>query len=125
VEFAVVMRWFRSDWGIRSPVTICRVAPITTAADGIGDLKAFETEREAHELGYRWCECFTVDCPDGERAHIQEPLLLPLARAEFAAARYALSTRDDAVLDMWLRYRLNAVRHELLPPSALYRPDFT
>jgi hypothetical protein len=68
VEFAVVMRWIRSDWGIRSPVTVCRVAPVTTAADGIGDLEAFETEREAHELGYRWCECFTVDSLDGERA---------------------------------------------------------
>jgi hypothetical protein len=123
MEFAVVMRWSRSNWGIRPPVTICRVAPVTTAADGIGDLDAFETEREAHELGYRWCECFTIGCLDGERAHIQEPLLLPLARAEFAAARYALGTGDDAVLDMWLSYRLNAVRHELLPPGALSSRD--
>jgi hypothetical protein len=59
----------------------------------------------------------------GWGARTQEPLLLPLARAEFAAARYALGTGDDAVLDMWLSYRLNAVRHELLPPGALSSRD--
>lgn len=50
-------------------------------------------------------------------------MLLPLARAEFVAARCALATGDDAVLDMWLSYRLNAVRHELLHPGALTSRD--
>jgi hypothetical protein len=104
-------------------VTLCRVAPVTAAADGVGDVKAFETEREVHELGYRWCRCFTVSCLDGELAHIQEPLLLPLACAEFEAALYALRTGDDAVLDMWLSYRVNGVRDELLPPGPLTRRD--
>jgi hypothetical protein len=117
------MSWSGDDWTMRHPSTVCRVAPVTTAADGVGDVQVFETERESHELGYRWCECFTAGCIDGELAHIQEPLLLPLACAEFEAALCALRTGDDAVLDMWLRYRLKAVRHELLPPGALTNRD--
>jgi hypothetical protein len=43
-------------------------------------------------------------------------------RAEFAAARYALGTADDAVLDTWLSDRLNAVPHELLPSGSAVEP---
>jgi hypothetical protein len=123
MEHAAVMVWSGEHWGIALPVTVCRVAPLTTAADGRGHPEAFETEVEAYALGYRWCECFTVICPDGELGHVQEPLLLPLARAEFEAARYAVRTGDDSVLDMWLSYRLNAVREELSAPGSFSGRD--
>ena len=87
--------------------------------NGCGDLDAFETELDIHAMGYRWCECFTLACPNGEFGHIQEPLLLPLSQSEFEAARYALGGGDDMILGKWLKYRLEVVRDELAAWDAL------
>jgi hypothetical protein len=100
MKHAAVMAWSGVARRPAQPVTVCRVAPVTTAPYGRGDLDAFETEAEVYALGYRWCECFTVICLHGEFGHVQEPLLLPLGSAEFDAARWALRAGDDAVLEM-------------------------
>lgn len=115
---AAVATWEDGECTVH-PVTICRVAPVTSAPDGCGDVTAFETELEIHARGYRWCQCFTLVCPNGEFGHIQEPLLLPLSQAEFEAALYALRRGDDMILGMWLKYRLEVVRDELASWAAL------
>jgi hypothetical protein len=123
MENAAVLAWYRDGWELVEPVTVCRVAPVATAADQPCDLDAFETEPEVYARGYLWCECFTAVCPDGEFGHIQEPRLLYVSRAEFDAARHAIHRGEDGVLERWLTYRLDAVRDELLPPDALSDRD--
>ena len=110
---AAVMGWSDDGWELVYPVTICRVAPPTRDTAAPWDPDAFETEYEIYRRGYRWCECFTSMCRDGEFGHIQEPRLLWLGRAEFDAALDAIRRGQDGLLEQWMTYRLEAVRHEL------------
>ncbi len=43
-------------------------------------------ERERYRRGYRWCRCFSVQCPEGEFGHVHLGVVIPVARREFDLA---------------------------------------
>ena len=42
--------------------------------------------RERYRRGYRWCRCFSVQCPEGEFGHVHLGAVIPVSRREFDLA---------------------------------------
>jgi hypothetical protein len=43
-------------------------------------------ERERYRRGYRWCHCFSVQCPGGEFGHVHLGSVIPVTRRDFDTA---------------------------------------
>jgi hypothetical protein len=98
VEFAVEMSWAHDRWKIATPITVCRVAPPARIGAPF-DPDAFDTEPAIVDLGYRWCERFNADCPDGEFGHVQVARLMPVRGSDFELALAGLRAGFEGLVE--------------------------
>jgi len=63
-------------------IIFCEATPVDELADDPDELDLLGR-------GYRWCQCFSPACPQGEGGHVPMSHLVPISDAAFEEARHS------------------------------------
>jgi hypothetical protein len=74
------------------PAIVCRSWHPREDGDLAGE--DVEQELELHDRGWRMCDCFSRDVPEGEFGHIPEGRLYPISKSDFERVLELLRERD-------------------------------
>jgi hypothetical protein len=87
----VLIDWDGDVPALSRPATVGLAWRLEELDDPDDNSGGFTSERELYERGWRWCECYSPWCLDGERRFVGVDSLAPLRPVEFDVARAALA----------------------------------